>query len=254
MNLIPKWLAITFVSMLSLLVVIVAINQISTIVAQNKSSTNKRTVTITAEGKISASPDLAVISASIVSNGQSTAEDAQNGLDSQSTKLVSYLKTSGIADGDINTSDYSLYPQYGNQADYTKITGYTASETLTAKVHDLTKVGTIIGGLTQNGANQIQSVSYTFNDPDALREQAREKALASSKQKAEDLANAAGVKLGKFVTFSEGGSNGVVPVPVPMSNAVAMSAASPEASFKDASVPVGNQDFVEDISVTYELK
>ena len=253
MNLIPKWLAITFVSILSILVVIVAINDISTMVAQSKSSTNKRTVTITAEGKISASPDMAIISASIVSNGQSTAEAAQNGLDSQSKKLVSYLKTSGIADSDINTSDYSLYPQYGNQADYTKITGYTASETLTAKVHDLSKVGSIIGGLTDNGANQIQSVNYTFNDPDAIREQAREKALASAKQKAEQLVNAAGAKLGKFVTFSEGGSSSVVPMPM-TANSMSVGAAAP-AAYKDVStVPVGNQDFVEDLSVTYELK
>jgi len=249
---IPKWLAVTFVSILSLLIIIVAVSQINTLVAQSKSAANKRTVTITAEGKISASPDMAIVSASIVSN-ESTAQATQDNLDSQSTKLVSYLKTSGIADGDINTSDYNLSPQYGDQKDYTKITGYSATETLTAKVHDLTKVGSIIGGLTDNGVNQIQSVSYTFNDPDALREQAREKALASSKQKAEDLANAAGVKLGKFVTFSESNGSSITPVPM-VSNAMSLGAAAP-AAYKDVStVPVGNQDFVEDISVTYELK
>jgi uncharacterized protein YggE len=250
---IPKWLAIAFVSILSLLIIVVGVSQINTLVAQSRSATNKRTITITAEGKISASPDMAIISASIVSNDQSTAEAAQNSLDTQSIKLVSYLKTSGIADGDINTSDYNLSPQYSDQKDYIKITGYSVTETLTAKIHDLTKVGSIIGGLTQNGANQIQSVSYTFNDPDALREQAREKALASSKQKAEQLANAAGVKLGKFVTFSEDNGSSVVPIPM-VSNAMSVAAVAPTA-YKDVStVPVGNQDFVEDISVTYELK
>lgn len=249
-RLIPSWLAVTFIVVLLLLVIVIGANQVYGFLGHVQPTTS-RTITITAEGRVSASPDTAEVSSSIVSNG-SSAQDTQSAIDTKAAQLLAYLKSSGVSSSDISTSDYSLYPQY----DYTpgnnnKITGYSASETLQAKIHDLSKVDSILGGITQNGANQIQSVSYIFNDPNQLQDQAREQALSNAAQKANALAAAAGVKLGKLVTFSEQNTNSTPPV-YPMS-AVAMGGASSSVA-NVSSVPSGTQDIIEDVSVTYSLK
>jgi len=248
---IPSWLAITFIIFLLLLVIVIGANQVYGFLGHVQPTTS-RTITITAEGRVSASPDTAEMDASIVSNG-STAADTQSSMDTKAAQLLAYLKNSGVAAADISTSDYSLYPQY----DYTpgnnnKITGYSASETLQAKIHDLTKVDSILGGITQNGANQIQSVSYIFNDPNQLQDQAREQALSNAAQKAQALASAAGVKLGKLVTFSEQNTNSTPPV-YPMA-AMAQASGTTSSVANVSSVPSGTQDIIEDVSVTYALK
>ena len=253
-SLVPRSLAITFIIFLLLLVIIIGANQVYGVFSHIQPASSSRTITITAEGRVSASPDTAEVGASIVSNG-STAQATQSGMDQKAAQLLAYLKTSGVAASDISTSGYSLYPQY----DYTagnnnKITGYSASETLQAKIHDLNKVGDILGGITQNGANQIQSVSYIFNDPNQLQEQAREQALSSAGQKAQALADAAGVKLGKLVTFTVDNNNSTSPVyPMAMSVSAGIGGTA-SAPANISSVPSGTQDIIEDVSVTYDLK
>lgn len=249
MQAVPKWLSITFVSVLILLALAIGLDQTYGAIGKIQGASAARTITITAEGKVTSSPDTAELSASIVNN-DTTAQTTQAGIDKKAAQLLSYLEQSGISQSDISTSDYSLYPQYNNaNSNNNAITGYSGSETLTAKIHDLTKVGVIIGGITQNGANQIESVNYTFSDPDALREQARQQALTSARQKAQDLANAAGVKIGKLVTFTDESANSTPPI-YPM--AVGMGGGASPADV--SSVPSGTQDIVEDVSVTYQIK
>ncbi len=249
MNSIPRWLSITIATLLVLLIIVIGVNQGLAAWSRTSQAPNGRTITITAEGKVTATPDTAVVDASIVGN-DTTQQKAQSDIDQNAAKLVAFLQSSGIDKSDISTSGYNLYPQYDNTGKAPNtITGYSASETLTVKIKDISKVSDIIGGLTQNGSNQIQNVSYTINDPDALREQARQQALQSAGQKAADLASAAHVKLGKLITFSEQGDS------VPPIYPQAMAVGSANGAMADkATLPAGSQDITEDVSVTYELK
>jgi uncharacterized protein YggE len=249
MNSIPRWLSMTIAVLLALLIIIVGTSQALLAWSRADLTSSTRSITITAEGKVSASPDTAEVDASIVSTG-TNAQATQSDMDQKAAQLVAYLQKSGVAQSDISTSEYTLYPEYNNSSNSNTITGYSASETLSAKIHDLSKVSSLLGGVTQNGANQIESVNYTIDNSDNYREQARQQALSNAGQKAQDLANAAHVKLGKLITFSEDNNDSTPPVyPMAMADVAGGTNAS-----SSATVPSGTQDITEDISVTYALK
>lgn len=247
MNYLPKWLVWIGSIVVLFLLLFITLNQAQIFNSSIKNVDEKHTITVTAEGKVTAVPDLAVISASVFTTA-SSANDARNQNDAKMNKVQAFLKSQGIADADITTSSYNLSPTYDYTNGKSVLTGYTATQTLTIKVRDLTKVGDIADGLTQNGINNIQDISYTFDNPDNFREQAREQALMKAAQNAAKLATAAGVSLGKLVTFSE--NNVGTPVPYPLG--VGFGGAA-----KSEVVPTlqpGTQDITADVTVTYELK
>ncbi len=210
-----------------------------------------RTINMSAEGKVSATPDTASLSFSVVTAG-SAADVVQQINDQKMTGVIAFLKTFGIADKDIQTSNYNLYPQY----DYSspapgktqQIIGYTLNQNITVKVRKLGQAGQIISGLTGKGVNQIDSLTYSIDDPDALKAQARDQAVSRAKAKAQELANTLGVKLGKVVNFSEGSSS---PFPYAANvQSMGMGGGGGGAS----PVQAGSQDVTVDVSVTFELQ
>src|SRR3990167_2390641 len=164
---------------------------------------------MSAEGKVTAKPDRATLSFSVVTQGKEASKvQAEN--DAKMKTVVDFLKSEGIADEDIKTSGYNLYPQYdygypvSGETRPPTISGYNLTQTVSVKVSKLEDVSSIVGGLTSNGINQIDNVSYYIDDPDSLKAQAREEAIQKAKEKANKLAADLGVRLGKVINFSEG--------------------------------------------------
>lgn len=207
-----------------------------------------RSISMSAEGKVSARPDLAVLSFAVVSQGKDP-EKVQSDNDAKMTAVIGYLKDNGVNADDIQTSGYNLYPQYDySQPQATQeIIGYNLTQNVTAKVRKLETVSAIVGGLTGKGVNQINSVAYTIDDPDKLKEEARGQAIDKAKQKANELADQIGVRLGKVINFTEGG--GVVPQPY-------YDKLSPSLPFGGEASPVepGTQDVTVNVTLTFELK
>jgi uncharacterized protein YggE len=211
-----------------------------------------RTINMTAEGKVSAQPDTASASFSVVTSGK-TAAEVQKTNDQKMATVIAYLKTFGIETKDIQTSNYNLYPQY----DYSKptsieqqtIVGYTLNQNVTVKVRKLDQAGQLVGGLTGKGVNQIDALSYFIDDPDAIKAQAREQAIQKAKAKAQDLANSLGVKLGKVVNFSE---NTGYPGPIPYAADTKAIGFGGGGSVPSPVQP-GSQDVIVDVNVTFEL-
>jgi hypothetical protein len=172
-----------------------------------------RSVTMSAEGKVTAKPDTASLSFSVVTQGKE-ATKVQEENDKKMKTVTDFLKSQGIKDEDIKTSNYNLYPQYDYNLRYDAegkslpptIIGYTLTQTVTAKVRELEKVPGIISSLTAKGVNQIDAVSYFIDDPDGLKAEARAQAVDKAKGKAQELALKLGVKLGRVINFSEGES------------------------------------------------
>lgn len=249
---IPKWLVQAIAGLVAVMLLVVIIDRVSAV--SNSQKEYKNTITISAEGKVQAVPDLATINASVITKG-STAEKAQIDSSTKMDAVMKYIEEQGVEKKDIQTSGYNVYPEY----DYTKsspvITGYVANQTVTIKVRDNELVGKLLGGLTANGANQIMGVSYSFDDPDELKQQAREEALKNAREKAEKLADAAGVRLGKLVSFSENSVSGG-PIPYPMyDKAVNMEVGEGRGGSVPAmAVEPGTQDLVAQVSVIYEIK
>ncbi|MDP3994114.1 MAG: SIMPL domain-containing protein [Candidatus Doudnabacteria bacterium] len=213
-----------------------------------------RSITMSAEGKVTAKTDRASLSFSVVTQGKDAGK-VQEDNDSKMKIVIDFLKSKGIADEDIKTSGYNLYPQYdygypvSGETRPPTISGYNLTQTVSVKVSKLEDVSSMVGGLTSKGINQIDNVSYYIDDPDALKAQAREQAINKAKQKAQDLASNLGVKLGKVINFNEG--NVYLPMPYELS---APDVYGRGAGGGTSPVQPGSQDVTVNVSITFELK
>lgn len=211
--------------------------------------TPPRVISISGLGEVKTRPDMATISTGVVSEG-ATAKDALAKNNAAMAAVIAALKNAGIAEDDIQTSDFSVSPKYPpyqpNQTTAPRIVGYTVSNQVTAKVKDLAKLGGILDTLVQSGSNQINGIAFGVDEPKPQLDEARKKAVADARAKAELYAAAAGVSLGKVIQISE--SSMVVP-PMPMYRREAMAAS-------DASVPIaaGSQTVTANVSITFEIQ
>ena len=168
-------------------------------------------ISVSGEGTVSVPPDLAQIDAGVASDAK-TAKEAAEANNVAMGKVLAALKGAGIDEKDYQTSRLSLQPQYApNRSGPQAVTGYRASNRVTIKVHDLTKVASVIDTLVAAGANDISNVGFTVSQPSKLLDEAREKAVADARRKAEIYAKAAGVTLGEPLGISE---EGQAPQPV----------------------------------------
>ena len=209
-----------------------------------------RVISVSGLGEVKSRPDMATISTGVVTEG-ATAKEALAKNNAAMTEVIAALKKAGIADDDIQTSDFSVSPKYPpyqpNQTTAPRIVGYTVSNQVTAKVKDLQKLGPVLDTLVQAGSNQINGVMFGIDEPKAQLDDARKKAVTDARAKAELFADAAGVSLGKVIQISE--SSTLTP-PVPMYRAREMAVA------QDASVPIaaGQQVVTANVSITYEIQ
>lgn len=218
---------------------------------QNPKSTNN-TITVSAEGKVTATPDVALISLSVETRGATVAQ-VQADNTKKMNDITDFVKQSGVADKDVTTSQYNLYPNYTYDPRTGKQTqnGYTLTQTLTVKIRKLDSAGTILAGAIDRGANQVGQLSFTIDDPEALMQQARLQAVAKARAKAETLAQAAGAKLGKLASFSESPSNVPVPIFYGRAEAVGMGGAAPTPA---PNVQPGSQDITDTVNLSFEIE
>jgi len=164
-------------------------------------------------GKATGVPDTALISVGITQNS-STVEDAQTKVNQAAAKIISDIEKLGINEKDIKTADYSVNPEYDYSKGGQTITGYSVQQQLDIKVKPIEKVNNVIDTATTDGANIVNGVSFTFSDDmqNKLETAARLQAVNNAKTKAEGLANAAGIRLGKVIDVSEQNNSVIVPV------------------------------------------
>lgn len=204
--------------------------------------------TANGEGKVSVVPDTGKVDLGISTN-KSTVKDAQNETNTIIKNMTDALKKLGIADKDIQTSNYSIYPQIDYQ-NGNKVSGYQVSANVEITVRDISKLSEAIDVATANGANNVSGVQFTVADDKLkdLQQQARDLAVKDAKVKATSLAAAAGVNLGRVVNVVE--TSGI-PDPRPMM-------ATGFAKIADASAPTqinpGSTDIVSDVTLSYETR
>lgn len=170
------------------------------------------------EGKITAVPDSATLSIGITQTGK-TVQDAKDKTNSATQKVLLALKDLGILEKDIKTTNYSVNPNYGNNNEIApmmypirdngaNITGYTVTQNLEIKIKQTDNVNKAIDAVTKSGANLIGGVNFTFSDEllEKLEDKARKDAVINAKKKAQSLANASGLRLGKIINVVESSS------------------------------------------------
>ena len=170
------------------------------------------TVSVTGEATVSVPPDLAQVDGGVSSDAK-TAREAFEANNAAMGKVLLALKGAGIAEKDIQTSRLSLQPQNApsRSGGPSTIVGYRASNRVTVRVRDVAKVASVIDTLVGAGANDIGGIGFSVSNVSKLLDEARERAVADARRKAEIYAKAAGVTLGAPVSISEESSPGPIP-------------------------------------------
>jgi uncharacterized protein YggE len=197
-------------------------------------------------GEVTRVPDLALITAGVVTRA-ATAGSAMQQAAARMQRVRAALKTAGIDDRDIQTSNISLNPDYiyaNNQPP--RITGYSASNQLTVRFRDIGNTGKILDALVAEGANQISGPNLTIDKPEAALDEARAKAVASGRARAELYARSMGLRVARIVSVQESGGY-AVPPPAPM---VMMA----ERSSTDTKIDPGEQKLQVSLAMTFELQ
>jgi uncharacterized protein YggE len=160
-------------------------------------------VSVTGEATVSVAPDQAQIEGGVTSDAR-TAREASDANNAAMNKVLQALKGAGIEEKDFQTSRLSLQPQYAqNRTGTSPITGYRASNRVTVRIRDVAKVANVIDVLVGAGANDIGGINFTVSQASKHLDEAREKAVAYARRKAEIYARAAGVTLGEPLSISE---------------------------------------------------
>jgi uncharacterized protein len=170
-------------------------------------------ISVTGEATVSVPPDLAQIDAGVTSEAK-TAREASETNNAAMGKVLLALKGAGIEEKDFQTSRLSLQPQSApnpSRPGPSAIVGYRASNRVTIRLRDVTKVASVIDTLVGAGANDIGGINFTVSQASKLLDEAREQAIADARRKAEIYAKAAGVTLGAPLSISEGGAPGPIP-------------------------------------------
>jgi len=206
-------------------------------------------ISVAGEGKVQGKPDIAQIQLG-VSVLRDTVAAARDQAATSLTAMTNTLKANGVADKDIQTQHLNIAPEY----DYTDgrqiLKGFRVTNVLSAKIRDINTTSKVVDDAVTAGGNdtQIQGISFTIDNPEDLQKQARQKAVADARSRAETLASAAGAELGGVMSISEGG--GVQPV---MYDAAefrgAMAAAAPATPIQP-----GELDVTVNVSITWGIK
>jgi uncharacterized protein len=200
-------------------------------------------ISVTGEASVSVPPDLAQVDGGVTSDGK-TAREASDANNAAMGKVLLALKGAGIDEKDYQTSRLSLQPQYApNRSGSSPVVGYRASNRVTIRVRDITKVANVIDVLVGAGANEVGGINFMVSQASKLLDDAREKAVADARRKADIYAKAAGVTLGEPLSISEEGSS----VPVYRGKMAAPMAAG-------AQVAQGEETLSVTVSVTWAIK
>ncbi|MDP3244781.1 MAG: SIMPL domain-containing protein [bacterium] len=207
------------------------------------------TISVEGEGKVVGVPDVATINLGLLSEAANVGQ-AQVGNTNKMNALLEKVKSFGVDSKDIQTTNYTISPRYDYPDGRQILRGYQVSQSVQVKIRDLSKIGGILAAAGEVGANQVSGVAFTIDEPESLRQQAREKAMENALAKAQALAKKAGVKLGKLVSFNEYNSS-------PTSyykgyEAYGLGGATPQAA-PTPSVEAGSLDITINVNLTYEI-
>jgi len=219
-----------------------------------RGGSNSASITVSGEGEITAAPDIATVNFTIRESAK-TVPEAQKLAEAKMVKALASLTALGVDKKDTKTISYTVNPKYENQMIYcitvpcpagkTVITGYEISESIQVKVRKIEKAGEVLGALGTINITEISGPEFTVDDINKVQSNAKVKAIADARTKAEATAKALGVSLGAVIQYSED-NGGYYPV------AYGMGAMKSQA-VDSVSVPTGESVIKAHVSVTYSV-
>jgi uncharacterized protein YggE len=162
---------------------------------------------VSGEGKVTVTPDIATLYLGVEAKADTVAE-AQSQAAEAMGNVMTALTDNGVADKDIQTQYFNIsqLTSWDNDKNEQVVIGYDVTNMVTAKIRDIDNVGTIIDAVATAGGDfiRVNSIAFSVDDPSIYYEEVRQEAMTDAKAKAEQLADLAGIKLGKPTYISEG--------------------------------------------------
>lgn len=250
-----KCLCASFLVILGIFLITLIISKAIDI--KDKIQTTGNTITVSDTGEVYAKPDLALTTFSVVIEAKTVAEAV-----SQNTKdmngVIDFAKKQGVEAKDLKTTSFNISPRYEWREEKCAaypcptgkriLVGYEVQQSLHVKIRDMAKIGQIIEGATEFGANQVGDLQFTIGKEDELKKEARAQAIEKAKTKAKELARELGVKLVRIINFYESGAT-----PVPYYGLEKM-AVPLGAGAETPQVETGENKIEVTVSITYEIR
>ncbi|MFA5714285.1 MAG: SIMPL domain-containing protein [Candidatus Paceibacterota bacterium] len=195
-----------FFNFLLFVLIIVVIGYFIASIDEKSRASEDKTITVSGIGEVYASPDVGLINISVVTENIDLAKATDDNSKTMNG-ITSFLKgEGGIDQKDIKTTGYNINPRYEYEMRTGKrnLAGYEVSQSVNIKIRDLTKVGKIISESTALGATDVGSLSFTIDDDEQVKQEARDLAIKDAKDKAQKLEKSLGIKMVRIVNFSEG--------------------------------------------------
>jgi len=176
------------------------------------SFSENNSISISGEGEVFATADIANFSFSVVENGDTVGE-AEEAATTKWNEILAYLENEGVEDRDVKTINYAVEPQYAPQDPGVnwiprverEIVGYSVTQSAQVKVRDTTTTGELLSTVGDMGVRNLSGISFTIDDEDELYAEARALAILDAREKAGELARSLGISLGRVVGFHENG-------------------------------------------------
>ena len=208
-NYIAKGL-IAFLVVVTAFFLLKGINEIKRNASIGEDPSKQHTIHVSGEGEVFTVPDTAEFTFTVQQEAESVAQ-AQESVTQRANTITQYLKDKDIAEEDIKTVGYNINPryEYRDEVDIRPpegrrvLVGYEVSQRTRVKVTDTSKVGTLLGGIGEQGVSEVSNVSFTVEDEQQVKDEARAQAIQDAKEKAQALADQLGVRLGDVVDFNQ---------------------------------------------------
>ncbi len=249
---------IIFMVLLSLFTLAKFINEVKSSEYVGRGNQQPNVISVSGKGEVMAVSDIATLTMNLTKDGV-TSKEAQKNLNDMITKVLATLKDKKIEDKDVKSEYGGINPKYSNQnlVCYTypcpqnnpKIIGYTATQSLTVKIRDVDTANDIRTSLATVGVTDINGPTFSIDDEDTFKDQARSSAIKDARTQAEVLAKELGVHLGKVVTFSENGGS-AYPMMYDSKAMMAGTSAMPSAP----ELPKGQNKITSNVTITYEIR
>lgn len=218
------------------------------------------TITVSGTGESFATPDIATFSFTVQDESLVVAT-SQEKVNKSVEAILSYLKKSGVAEKDIKTQNYNVYPRY----EYPQIrcitypcptgerqlAGYTVTQSISVKVRKIADAGKLVSDIGELGATEISGLQFEVDEEDGVLRDARQDAIRDAQTKAAQLAKDLGVRLVRIVNFSESGN---YPMPYYAKEMAFGMGGDTAAAPAPAAIPTGENQFVSNVSITYEIR
>ncbi|HOI60095.1 MAG TPA: SIMPL domain-containing protein [Candidatus Pacearchaeota archaeon] len=239
-----------FFQFLIFVLLIVFIAFLLSSIGNNTRLSENETITISGLGEVYAVPDIAVIDVAVLTESK-TVEAAMSENTTKMNNIISALKQDlTIDEKDIKTTSFNISPRYAweDKTGKRNLVGYEISQLINVKIRNLDATGNVIQKVTELGANSVSDLTFTFDNDQELKEEARNIAIKDAKEKAKDLEKELGIKMVRIVNFSE---SSYAPVTI---RSGSMKVMNESLDYAAPTIEAGQNKITSNVSITYIIR